>query len=169
MKKRDEVIDFIEHWHQRGELTISQLIAWCGLNRNRFYDWLKRKGKPNEHNAPIPRKHWILDWERKAIMRYATEHLEAGYRRITYLMLDENIVAVSPSTTYRVLLEAGLLGGRKFGPSKKGGGFDQPLQPHEHWHIDFSYIKIGSAFYFLVVVLDGCHMVPHAFPSKFAA
>lgn len=156
MKLRDEVLDFIEHWHQRGGLTISQLIAWCGLSRNRFYDWCKRRGTPNQHNSPIPKKHWIQDWERHAIIQYATEHLEAGYRRITYLMLDENIVAVSPSTTYRVMFKNGLLRQRKFAPSKKGTGFDQPHSPHDHWHIDFSYINIGSIFYFLVVVLDGC-------------
>jgi len=37
-------------------------------------------------------------------------------------MLDENIVTVSPSTTYRVLLEVGMLGQRMFGPSKKATG-----------------------------------------------
>jgi putative transposase len=156
MALRDEIVDFVEHWHQRGELPKSQLVAWCGLSRNRFYDWCRRHNQPNEHNAPIPKRHWILDWERQAIIRYGTENLEAGYRRLTYLMLDEDIVAVSPSTTYRVLHEAGLLGQPRFGPSKKGDGFDQPLQPHEHWHIDFTYLNIGSTFYFMVTVLDGC-------------
>lgn len=28
---------------------------------------------------------------------------EEGYQRLTYMMLDENVVAVSPSTPYRVL------------------------------------------------------------------
>jgi len=32
----------------------------------------------------------------------------------------------------------------------------QPLNPHEHWHIDFSYLNIGGIFYFLCAVLDGC-------------
>ena len=155
MKLRDDVVDFIHHWHQRSELAKSHLIGWSGLSRNRFYDWVKRKGLENKHNAPIPKKHWIQPWERKAITQYATECLEAGYRRITYLMLDADIAAVSPSTTYRVMLEAGLLSQRKWGPSKKGDGFDQPSKPHEHWHIDFSYIKIGATFYFMVVVLDG--------------
>ena len=150
------MVRFLQHWSQRSELPIGRLIAWSGLTRNRYYDWVKRLGRPNEHNAPIPKKHWLLNWEKEAIIKYATEHLEAGYRRITYLMLDENIVAVSPSTTYRVLHAAQLLGQPKFGPSKKGTGFEQPLKPHEHWHIDFSYLRLGSQFYFLVMVLDGC-------------
>src|SRR5690606_25443565 len=32
----------------------------------------------------------------------------------------------------------------------------QPLTPHEHWHVDFSYLNIGGVFYFLCAVLDGC-------------
>jgi len=30
------------------------------------------------------------------------------------------------------------------------------LAPHEHWHIEFSYLNIGGTFYFLCCVLDGC-------------
>ena len=41
-------------------------------------------------------------------------------------------------------------------PSKKGAGFVQPLKPHEHWHIDVSYLNIAGTFYFLCSVLDGC-------------
>jgi len=41
-------------------------------------------------------------------------------------------------------------------PSRKGNGFAQPLSPHEHWHVDFSYLNIGGTFYYLCSVLDGC-------------
>jgi putative transposase len=40
-------------------------------------------------------------------------------------------------------------------PSKKGTGFVQPLAPHEHWHIDISYLNIASPFFYLCSVLDG--------------
>jgi putative transposase len=39
--------------------------------------------------------------------------------------------------------------------SKKGTGFVQPVRPHEHWHIDVSYINIAGTFYFLCALLDG--------------
>ena len=35
-------------------------------------------------------------------------------------------------------------------------GFVQPLLPHEHWHVDVSYINICGTFYYLCSVLDGC-------------
>ncbi|HVA46697.1 MAG TPA: transposase family protein [Pirellulales bacterium] len=29
-------------------------------------------------------------------------------------------------------------------------------KPHEHWHVDVSYLNIAGTFYFLCSVLDGC-------------
>lgn len=69
-------------------------------------------------------------------------------------MLDRDLVAVSPTTVYRVLREAGLLQ-RPHKPSRKGRGFVQPLEPHEHWHIDISYINICGTFYYLCSIIDG--------------
>ena len=40
-------------------------------------------------------------------------------------------------------------------PSKKGTGFEQPLKPHEHWHIDIAHINLHGTFYYLCAVLDG--------------
>jgi transposase InsO family protein len=71
-------------------------------------------------------------------------------------MLDEDIVAVSPASVWRVLKQAGLLSRWKGKPSRKGTGFEQPLKPHEHWHIDVSYINLSGTFYYLCSVLDGC-------------
>jgi putative transposase len=71
------------------------------------------------------------------------------------MMLDQNVVAVSPSTVYRVLSKAGRLDRWKPSPSKKGTGFVQPLRPHEHWHIDIAYLNILGTFYYLCAVLDG--------------
>ena len=34
-------------------------------------------------------------------------------------------------------------------PSHKGKGFVQPLAPHDHWHVDFSYMNIAGTFYYL--------------------
>lgn len=72
------------------------------------------------------------------------------------MMLDQNIVAVSPSSTWRVLTKAGLLQKWNQKPSLKGTGFVQPLLPHEHWHVDISYLNIRGTFYYLCSFLDGC-------------
>jgi hypothetical protein len=47
------------------------------------------------------------------------------------MMLDADIVAVSPSSVWRVLGQAGLLSRWNGKPSKKGTGFEQPLAAHQ--------------------------------------
>jgi transposase InsO family protein len=71
------------------------------------------------------------------------------------MMLDDDVVAVSPASVYRVLSSAGRLDRKWLKPSKKGTGFVQPLKSHEHWHVDISYINVQGTFYYLTSILDG--------------
>ena len=71
------------------------------------------------------------------------------------MMIDAEIVAVSPSSVYRVLKDAGVMDRWNRKPSKKGTGFTQPIGPHEHWHVDIAYLNIRGTFYYLCSVLDG--------------
>ena len=63
------------------------------------------------------------------------------------MMLDAEIVAVSPSSVWRVLSQGGLLLKWNGKPSKKGTGFEQPLAAQQHWHIDVSYINISGTMH----------------------
>lgn len=156
MDTRDTVVDTIHYWSTRTELPKYNVLKWLDLSKSKFYEWCKRYGKCNEHNALIPRDHWLETEEVEKIIDYFEAHSKEGYRRLTYMMMDENIVAVSPSTTYRTLRKAGLLDRWNAKPSKKGSGFVQPLAVHDHWHTDISYVNIGGTFYYLCSVLDGC-------------
>ncbi len=71
------------------------------------------------------------------------------------MMIDSDVVAVSPSSVYRVLKAQGLIDRFKGKSSSKGKGFQHPLKPHEHWHTDICYINICGTFYYLCGVLDG--------------
>lgn len=104
----------------------------------------------------MPRDHWLTDDEKDKIGAFARAHPLEGYRRLTFMMLDANQVACSPASVYRVLKNAGLLAGASPNVTKKGTGFVQPLHPHEHWHVDVSYLNIAGTFYFLCSLLDGC-------------
>jgi transposase InsO family protein len=103
----------------------------------------------------VPRDHWLTEDEIGRICTFARTHPEEGYRRMTFLMLDANVVACSPSSVYRVLKKAGLLSGQTPNVTKKGTGFVQPLKAHQEWHVDVSYLNIAGTFYFLCSVLDG--------------
>jgi len=152
---RDEVIDYVRYYSDKTEITAGDFIHRIGIVRSKYYDWQKRYGKVNEHNAWIPRDFWLTDFERQAIINYYHDNPLEGYRRLCYMMIDADIVAVSPSSVYRVLSNASLLNKFNGKKSKKGTGFVQPLEAHQHWHIDISYINICGTFYYMCSVLDG--------------
>jgi putative transposase len=153
---RDQVVDYVRYWSDRTEIPTKQLVQWIGLSQSKFYDWRKRYGKVNEHNGWIPRDWWLEDWEKQAIIEFHDQNPLEGYRRLTFMMLDSDVVAVSPSSVYRVLSDTGLMKRHNTKASLKGTGFQQPLRPHEHWHIDIAHINVRGTFFFLCSLLDGC-------------
>ena len=107
----------------------------------------QRLGSPRFLAGKSGRKQAILDFYR--------QHPLEGYRRLTFMMLDADIVAVSPSSVWRVLSRAGLLRKWNDKASHKGTGFEQPSEPHQHGHSDVSYSNVSGTFYYLCSVLDG--------------
>jgi len=152
---RDAVVDFVNYWSKRSGICVYKFVHWLGIKSSKFYDWKKRYGKVNEHNSWIPRDFWLEDWEKQAIINFFLSHPDEGYRRLAFMMIDADVVAVSPSSVYRVLSAEGLLRKWKPGSSSKGDGFKGPSRPHEHWHIDISYLNIRGTFYYLCSILDG--------------
>ncbi|HKW26273.1 MAG TPA: hypothetical protein VJN48_10845 [Terriglobales bacterium] len=56
------------------------------------------------------RKHfWLELWEKEAIIEFHLQNPLEDYRRLTFIMLDADVVAVSPASVWRVLKQAGLL------------------------------------------------------------
>lgn len=148
-------MDFVGTWTDKTGLALDRLLQWLDLSAGKYYDWRQRYGQTNQHNGWVPRDFWLEEWEKKAILDFQERYPLEGYRRLSYMMIDADVVAVSPSSVFRVLRDAGRL--RRWSPkaSKKGTGFEQPLEPHEHWHIDIAHINIHGTFYYLCAVLDG--------------
>ena len=145
----------MRYWGTRVGVAATQLLTWLGIPSSKYYDWCLRYGQPNAHNAQVPRGSWLLATERQAILDFQNEHPDEGYRRLCFMMLDADVVAVSPSSVYRVLKGAGIISSQGHAPSSKGQGFEQPDRPHQHWHIDVSYLNIRGTFYYLCTILDG--------------
>ena len=150
-------------------VPISDLCDEHGFQPSQIYRWQAaifehgvdafdlKKGRRTKaaESAKDARIAKLEAWEKQAIIDYHRRFPLEGYRRLAYMMLDQDVVAVSPTSVYRVLKAAGLLDRNRWAPSKKGKGFVQPIGPHEHWHIDVSYLNIAGTFYFLCSVLDG--------------
>jgi transposase InsO family protein len=160
---RDSVVKYVLDISLRSKIKQKSLLKMIGIHKGKFYEWKIRMGVKNRHNSNLPKSNWLLPWEKEAIISFARKHysendyfLRDGYRRLTYRMMDEDLVAVSPSSVYRVLKTEGLL--NKWNTEKKslkGTGFHQPKGIHKHWHIDIKYINFRGTFLFLISVMDG--------------
>ena len=145
----------MRRWSEATEIGAARFVRWLSVTSSKFYQWRQRYGQANEHNGWVPRDFWLENWEKQAILDFHRQYPLEGYRRLAFMMLDRSIVAVSPVSVWRVLHQAGRLSRWNGKPSKKGTGFQPPRRPHEHWHVDVSYLNLAGTFYYLCSLLDG--------------
>lgn len=152
---RDEVAVFVSAFSHRTDQSVRWILARLNIASAQFYRWSMGLHSAALPHSPTPREHWLTTEERAQIIAYHGKHPLDGYRQLTYMMIDADIVSASPATVYRVLRGAGLLDRWHGKRSKKGTGFVQPRLPHEHWHTDITYVNIAGTFYYLCAILDG--------------
>ncbi|MBF0341442.1 MAG: hypothetical protein HQL95_10845 [Magnetococcales bacterium] len=99
------------------------------------------------------------EWVRPSNTGYGLSYclpIKDGYRRLTFMMLDCDIAAVSPASTYRVLKEAGLMRKWDEKESKKLTVFIHLTISNEYWRVNISYLNISGILYYFCGLLDGC-------------
>ena len=94
-------MDFVRRWSEKTEISVGRFIAWLGVTVSKFYNWRERYGRVNEHNGWVPRNFWLEPWEKEAIIGFHLKNPLEGYRRLTFMMLDADVVAVSPASVWR--------------------------------------------------------------------
>ena len=92
------MVDFVQKWSVAAELACAQMLRWIALAPRKFRDWRERYGRANEHNHLVPRDHWLEGWEKQAIVEFYYQYPLEGYRRLCFMMLDREVVAVSPAS-----------------------------------------------------------------------
>jgi transposase InsO family protein len=60
--------------------------------------WVQRLDR-----SQVPRDFWLETWEKEAIIDFHLKNPLEGYRRLTFMMLDHDVVGVSPASVWRVL------------------------------------------------------------------
>lgn len=129
MKTRDGIVDYTDKLVGLTGIKRNEILKEIGITLSKYYEWKRRYGIPNSHNSNSTRDHWLTEEEELRIIEYAKSHTGEGYRRLTYMMIDENVAFVSPSSVYRILYSYGLLNKwENDSNSKKGEGFDQPIK-----------------------------------------
>jgi hypothetical protein len=69
---------------QRDRLQPSVFYQWHKQALENLAGALKRYGKVNEHNALVPRDHWLLDEEKRAIIGFTTS-FPSKASRLTFM------------------------------------------------------------------------------------
>jgi putative transposase len=126
-----------------------------GISSSQVARWQQEKGERPRLVNPFR----ILNEEIEKVIEYRTSDEEIrdfGYRKLTWKMIDENVVYLTESSVYRVLRAFGLLG-RAF--KEKDGALKEyeskPKYVNHHWHTDIAYVIVFGIHYYLIFMLDG--------------
>ena len=140
----------------RASFPVNEALRIVELSRATWFRWAENGGRKPTPQIHPPKSHYLLEAEKQAIVEFKRAHPEEGYRRLSFMMIDEKIAAVSPASVHRVLQEAGLSSRwtQSAGDAHRKG-FIQPTRPHEQWHTDIAYINVAGTHYFFISVLDG--------------
>jgi len=141
---------------EQSDQPLNWILAELGLTRSVYYDWLDRgKGGDLTDRVVVPRSPLAaLPEEIEAAVAYAKARPRDGYRRLAWMMVDEAVAYLSPSTVYRILDRHDLLYRWKRPEPGEGRRVPQASYPDEVWHIDLMYLWVKGRWYFLVTILD---------------
>jgi len=147
------VIRIVRQTKQRSGWPAHRTLAALGVPRSVYYGWLRRENLEDRAGAPC-RVYEALPEERAAICEFALRYPKIGYRKLTWMMVDAQVVCVGESTVYRVLSEANLLSRWKRSERSSGEYHFRPSGPNQQWHTDVMYVWVAARFYFLLSFVD---------------
>ncbi len=163
---QEEVIALVAETKHRSGWPIRQTLEVLEISRSTYQRW--RRAEPSARLSR-PRSspgnlYALLPSEKQAIIDYALKHPEVRHRELAWRMLDDSVCAVSSSSVYRALREAGLVCRWKPKTKTQGTGREaRPTQPDEQWQTDIKYVGGQSGNYYLLSFMDvySRHIVHH--------
>lgn len=146
----------VERAQEQGRQSLSWILGELGLTRSVYYDWIERSQEGTlADRVVVPRPLLTpLPEEVKAAVTYAKGHPREGYRRLAWMMVDDDIAYLTPSAVYRILDRYDLLYRWKRPEPGQGKRVPEATYPDEVWHVDLMYLWVKGRWYFLVSVLD---------------
>jgi len=150
------IMDYINITVHRSEVKQEWVLKTLGLSVSTYYRWrrMQARGRLEDRQSVMVNLDAALPREVEKVIAYALEKPKEGYRRLAYMMIDEDVAYLSPSSVYRILSDQDLL--YRYKRSRKSGGQYnfKPQKPHDQWHLDILYLWVQNRWYFFVGVLD---------------
>jgi len=142
----------------RTQWSKAKIFALYEVTKSTVHRWEQECANPPKERMRC-NPYEIREEEIQAVLAYRTKNdelREMSYKKLTYAMIDENIVYLSESSVYRILKKHHLLGASYKEKGDAGDEYrEKPLFVHHHWHVDIAYVKIYGEFFYLIAILDG--------------
>jgi len=140
----------------RTEETVSSILNAMGLPRATYFRGLNRQASGTLVDGISPGRTVLLPTpaELTAVRAFALKHPIMGYKRLTWLMVDKDVAALSTYRVEAILREAGLLHLRRLPPTVSLSRPPAAKHPDEQWHSDIMYLLVASVWYYLVDIID---------------
>jgi len=150
---RQHVIDLIDRTRQRSGWPVKRTLQVLGIAPSTYFAWTRRSTLAPTYRIPTGLFEPLPE-EKALLCAFALAHPSDGYRRLTWMALDAGVAALSESSVYRILREAGL--NRRWRRSELTGLRKpaKPIRPNEQWHTDLMYLWVSGRWYFFVAVMD---------------
>jgi transposase-like protein len=155
-EKREMIVNDLMIQKARTGYPVEKLLRLYGISTSTYYGWFN-SDKTVKAERPKRSKNYraLLPEEIEAIKNFRYDNPEDGYRKLTWMMVDQNIAFIPEITVYRLLKSLGMLSMGISGDKADKEYKNKPLYVHHHWHTDIAYIKIRGVFYYLIMMLDG--------------
>ena len=156
LQSKAHIIEGVRLALERTDQSARQILLALGVSPSSFYRWLKpaapTAAKVHVARAPVPRP---TPDEETAVRKYALKHPTLGYKRLSWQMLDADVVALRPYQVYEILRQLDLIVRRPQEPDQTLRRPEPPKRPDEVWHIDLMYLRLSGRWYYLVDIIDG--------------
>ena len=152
------ILETIRQAQARTGEPIETILTQLEFPPATYYRWQVREREGQLVDAMVvPRRRVPLPMpeELRAVRDFALTQPQMGYKRLTWMMIDEDAVYLRPWQVYDILSKHDLLRRGTQLVSEPLKRPPEPDHPDQVWHVDIMYLYIKSRYYYLVDILDG--------------
>ncbi|MGK2965445.1 MAG: IS3 family transposase [Tepidiformaceae bacterium] len=147
----------VQQTKARSHWPVKRTLQQLGVSPASYYRWRKAAAGAKTLAASPPRPvqaYEATDEEKRAVRTYALRHPGIRHRELTWRMVDEEVVCLSPSTVYRILKGENLVCPWRRRTKRTREEDEKAERADEIWATDLMYVQIGGRTYYLVTFLD---------------
>jgi putative transposase len=152
------ILKTVEQAQERSGQPVISILSQLELPRATYYRWEKRvqEGRLADR-VVVPRRQAPPPTpdEVDAVCDGALTNPATGYKRLTWLMVDQDVAYLRPYQVYRILKGRDLLTRRPKAATEALRRPPAPAHPDQVWHIDLMYLYIRPRWYYMVDIVDG--------------